>query len=179
MLLKSLEIKFSVIPSSVDEKSVKAAGPVSYVKRLASLKAESVAKGLKEGVVIGADTVVVDRNKILGKPEDAKHAFMMLKRLSGKTHRVVTGLCVIDKYTGKRKIVAVSTEVHFKRLNDKIIDWYIGTGEPMDKAGSYAIQGKGAVLIEGIDGDYNNVVGLPLFILSKILREMGVLNNKR
>jgi septum formation protein len=173
-LLKSLGIKFSVMPSNVDERSIIGEDPGSYVKRVASLKADSVSARVSKGIIIGADTTVVINRRIIGKPRDERDAFKTLKLLSGKTHTVMTGVCVIDKYSGKRKVIVVSTKVRFRRLSGRIIKWYIGTGEPMGKAGSYAIQSKGALLVDSIRGDYNNIVGLPLSLLAKILSGMGV-----
>jgi septum formation protein len=176
-LLKSLGIKFSVMPSNADERSTGAENPGSYVKRVASLKAESVSARVKRGIIIGADTVVVINKKIIGKPKDERDAFVTLKLLSGKTHTVMTGVCVINKYSGKRRVIVVSTKVRFRRLGNRIIRWYLNTGEPMGKAGSYAIQGKGSVLVNSIQGDYNNIVGLPLAALAEVLSEMGVLHS--
>ncbi len=173
-LLKSLGVGFSVLPSKFDERKVKAIEPKAYAKKLATLKASEVSSRVKKGIIIGADTVVVVGKEILNKPKDAKDARRMLKLLSGKTHRVITGMCVINNYDNTIKTVAVSSKVRFKKLGEKTIDWYIDSKEPLDKAGAYAIQGKGAILIEGISGDYNNIVGLPLAVLSKILMQMGV-----
>jgi septum formation protein len=174
LLLKSLGIKFSVLPNRVDERKVKFAEPKAYVKTLAMLKASDVSSRVKKGIVIGADTVVVIGKEILNKPKDTADARRMLRLLSGRTHRVVTGVCVINNYTNTRKVISVSTKVRFKKLSERTITWYIRTKEPMDKAGAYAIQGKGAILIERIFGDYNGIVGLPLDALSKILNRMGV-----
>jgi septum formation protein len=178
-LLKSLGVNFSVLSSRFDERKVTAIEPKAYVKKLAALKAKEVSKRVKKGIIIGADTVVVIGKKILNKPKDAADARRMLKLLSGKTHTVITGVCVINNYNKTSKIISVSARVRFKRLSEKTINWYISTKEPLDKAGAYAIQGKGAILIEGISGDYNNIVGLPLAALSKILLQMGVPLNGR
>ena len=174
-LLKSLGVRFSVLPSRFDERQVTAIEPKAYAKKLAMLKAKEVSKRVKKGIIIGADTVVVVGKKILNKPKDVADARRMLKLLGGKTHTVITGVCVINNYDKTREIISVSAKVRFKKLSERTIDWYINTREPLDKAGAYAIQGKGAVLIEGISGDYNSIVGLPLTALSKILIRMGVL----
>lgn len=176
LLLKRLGIEFSVLPSDINEKNVKAVEPEDYVKDIASLKARSVSKKARKGIIIGADTAVVIGGRILGKPKDERDAFRMLRILSGKTHTVMTGVCVINKYTRDKKSISVSTKVRFRRLSNRMIKWYINTGEPMGKAGSYAIQGKGAVLVERIDGDYCNVVGLPLTALATILERMDALH---
>ena len=173
-LLRSLGITFLVMPSNVDEEGVSAASPNAYTKKLAALKAEGTARMVKNGIIIGADTTVVLGKRILNKPKDKADAMRMLRLLSGRTHKVVTGLCVLNKYTNEKVMAAVSTRIRFKRLSDKVIIDYIKTGEPMDKAGAYAIQGGAAAFVEEIRGDYNNVVGLPVAKLSRILNRMGI-----
>ena len=175
LLLKSLGVRFSVLPNHMNERSVKVTEPKAYAKRLAALKAAKVSSRVKEGIIIGADTVVVIGKEILNKPKGAADARRMLRLLSGKTHRVITGVCVIDKYENTRKTFSVATKVRFKKLSERTISRYISTNEPLDKAGAYAIQGKGAALVESISGDYNNIVGLPLAALAKILMRMGAL----
>lgn len=170
-LLSNMGLDFSVCVSDADESTVsKEVPPYIYVQELAFLKAAAVAKdAAKNTVVIGADTIVVNNGEILGKPKDEEDAFTMLKSLSGKTHQVYTGYCVMrvsDAYTVCER---VCTDVTFKELSDEKIDGYIKTGEPMDKAGAYGIQGYGAMLIESINGDYFNVVGLPINALSETL----------
>lgn len=173
--LKQLGIEFEVIPSYADEESVPKSSPSSYVKKLAKLKAETVAKKVEEGVIIGADTVIYINGRILGKPKDSEDAFATLKELSGKKHMAITGICIIDKYSGKKLTRSVKTTVKFRDLDDNLIRWYVGTGEPMGKAGSYAVQEKGAILVEWIKGDFYNIVGMPLFTLEKMLEEMQLL----
>jgi septum formation protein len=136
------------------------------------LKAAAVAreqKKNKHALIIGADTVVTLDGEILGKPKDEADAENMLKRLSGRTHEVYTGYCVIRVKDGFSVCAAVKTEVKFKEINDDKIRSYIATGEPMDKAGAYGIQGLGGLLIEKINGDYANVVGLPVSALADTL----------
>ena len=133
-------------------------------------KTLNVAQGISEGIVIGADTVVVLDGEILGKPSDASEALSMLTKLSGKPHRVITGLAVIDTVSGKKHVEYETTLVYFKNLDKDEINAYIDCGEYSDKAGSYAIQGKGSLLVEKIEGCYFNVVGLPISRLNSILR---------
>ena len=122
--------------------------------------------------VIAADTIVVIDNVILGKPQDAAAAKVMLQRLSGRTHQVMTGVAV--RYKGQQMSEVCVTDVSFRQLTAEEIDDYIATGEPMDKAGAYGIQGRGAVLVEKINGCYNNVVGLPLSLLYLMMQRLGV-----
>jgi septum formation protein len=174
-LLNQLGVTFEIIPSNFDEDSVKKIAPKEYVKKLARCKAEFVASTQKEGVIIGVDTVITLNNEIIGKPKDEEDATRTLRKLSGKTHNVVSGICVINKYLNKTVTSAVVTKVKFRKLNDKLIKEYIKSKEPLNKAGSYGIQGKGAILIEEINGDYYNIVGLPLTTLAKILESMKLI----
>ena len=179
-LLRQLGIEFDTIPSNVDESLIPRVKPVAYVKKLASMKAKAVAKKVKEGIIISADTMVVLDGKLIGKPKDMSDASATIRSLSGKVHLVVSGVCIMDKSTGKTKTTATTTRVKFRELSDDLIKWYLGTGEPLGKAGSYGIQGKGAILIEWIKGDYSNVVGLPLVTFAKMLEDMGIkLGNSR
>ena len=165
-LLSLLDIVFSVQASDVEETLEPGLSPEQQVAKLSRRKAEAVAHTAQD-VVIGADTVVVYGDKVLGKPESREQAVQMLQLLSGNTHRVMTGLTVLrgDKVVSCTEI----TEVTFRELSEKEIEAYVGTGEPMDKAGAYGIQGGGAKFVSGIRGDYFNVVGLPVCRLSQIL----------
>ena len=138
--------------------------------RLAFEKAMSIAKENEKSIVIGADTVVVIDNEILGKPKDENEAFQMLKKLSNNTHEVITGISVIDISQNKKYIDNVVSKVTFKSLSEQDICDYINTKESIDKAGAYGIQGYGSMLVKKIDGDYLNIVGLPLSKLSEILK---------
>ncbi|NJE60211.1 Maf-like protein [Thermococcus sp. 21S7] len=160
--------KFEVIPSRASEEC-DLENPAEYALELARRKAREV-HGRVGGTVIGADTVVSVDGRILGKPGSRKEAFEMLRLLSGKVHRVTTGYCIIHKDTEISGVVI--TEVKFRELDDDIIEAYIETGEPMDKAGAYGIQGRAGLFVEWIRGDYYNVVGFPLEIVWK-LRELG------
>ena len=178
-LLENLGLEFEIDCPQADEESIDKNIPVSlYVKELAMLKAASAAKRAlserKKAYVIGADTVVYSGGKILGKPSDEKDAFAMLKTLSGTMHEVYSGICVIDTESGNTAAKSVKTEVFFRELTDEQIMRYIDTQEPMDKAGAYGIQGIGSLLVEKINGDYFNVVGLPVSELAQLMeKEFG------
>ncbi len=173
-LLRQIGCRFDVIPSHASEELPPGLDPASAVMELALRKARSVAADIATGIVIGADTVVVADGMILGKPEDPADAVRMLTKLSGKVHSVFTGLAVVDASEKTERIDYVETKVWFRELTPEEIEFYVATGEPLDKAGAYGIQGLGAILVEKIDGCYFNVVGLPLSKLALILRELGV-----
>ena len=172
-LLQQIGISAEVCPADFDEVSgsVVQAEDVVLANALGKCKAVVKIKG-DDLPVIAADTVVVAEGVILGKPQDAEEAVKMLKQLSGKTHKVLTGIAIA--YAGKILAEVCETKVVFRELSDDEIKQYVATGEPLDKAGAYGIQGKGAVLVEKIDGCYNNVVGLPLTRMQLILAELGV-----
>ncbi len=174
-LLVQLGLKFKIVPSSVREDMDYRENPEEIVTALALQKARDVARRVRNGLVIGADTVVLLEREILGKPASAENAREMLFKLSGKEHRVLTGVALAEA-SGKRteKQGLEITHVKFRELNRQEIFSYVATGEPLDKAGAYGIQGKGAVFVEKINGCYFNVVGLPLFLLSKMLNCFGV-----
>lgn len=174
-LLEQIGIKFDIVVSNEPEDEIdKSLSPENYTSELALMKACNVAKKLtgtkrKDSLIIAADTVVYSDGKILGKPKDSDDAFRILKSLSGKAHEVYTGICVMRLTDGYAISKSIKTTVKFKELTDKTIKAYIKTGEPADKAGAYGIQGRGAVLVEEICGDYFNVVGLPLSALYDVL----------
>lgn len=172
-LLTHLYLDVAVEPADVDESKITQMSPSLLVMELAGLKAAAVAaKHKKEDLlVIGGDTVVAADGMILGKPKDKKQAKEYLSLLSGRAHDVYSGVAVARTRDGKIESVYEKTVVRFRALSKKEIDAYIQSGEPMDKAGAYGIQGLGALLIEGIEGDYFNVVGLPVCRLGKLLRE--------
>lgn len=173
-LLEQAGLKFSIIPSDFDENSVKLTAPEIYVKTLAEKKAMDISAKFPESWVIGADTIVLIDDMILGKPVDKDQARQMLSRLSGTTHMVYTGFTIC---CGKKKRMltdAVKTRVTFKQLSTDEIEWYIRTDEPFDKAGSYAIQGLGTFLVKSINGSYTNVVGLPVCEVVETLIREGV-----
>ncbi len=172
-LLANMGLQFTVLVSDADESGVDTSVPPEiYVQELALLKAAAVAKTViknKDAIVISADTIVVCDGEILGKPKDEEDAVRMLTSLSEKSHKVYTGFCVMRLSDAFTVCKNVCTEVVFKPLTREKIDRYVKTSEPMDKAGAYAIQGLGAMLIERINGDYFNVVGLPVSELSDVL----------
>jgi len=165
------DIPFRVCAAEIDETLAPGAEPESSVKTLARRKAQKVAQLHPEACVIAADTLVVLVGEILGKPETPEQAADMLRKLSGREHRVYTGVCVL--VPGQEIAFAEQTAVRFYSLTDAEIDAYVQTGEPMDKAGAYGIQGKGCVLVERIDGDFFNVMGLPIAKLVRVLREFA------
>ncbi len=162
-------------PADVDESMVEGESSRAHVARLARTKAEAVAGGADiaaDDLIVGADTVVVLGSEVLGKPADAGDAARMLRRLSGATHRVLTGVHVLR---GERSASAVeTTEVQFRSLSDDEVEAYVATGEPLDKAGAYAIQGAGGMFVTGIVGSDTNVVGLPLATVVALAAEVGV-----
>ena len=174
-LLEKMGLQFSVVVSEADESTVSRDIPVNlYVQELALLKASATAKMLlrnKKALIIAADTIVTLDGEILGKPDGEDGAKKMLSSLSGRTHEVYTGYCVMRISDGKTVCNSVKTEVKFKTLTEQKIRSYIESGEPMDKAGAYGIQGLGSMLIEKINGDYFNVVGLPVSALADTLEK--------
>ena len=173
-LLESLGCCVEVVPSEIKENIDSSLTPSENVARLASLKALSVGKKIKKGIVIAADTVVVLEGKIFGKPKDKKEARKMLESLSGKEHQVITGLAIFVPAQNRLLKQTMETKIKFCRLDKETIKKYLEVGEYCDKAGAYAIQGKGVLLVESINGDYYNVVGLPLCALNKLLKKLGI-----
>ena len=161
--------KFMVSASHCDETS-KFTDSENMTMEIAMKKAYATFYSEKDDIIIGADTVVVCDGKALGKPQDKEQAADMLRMLSGKTHSVYTGVCLLRN--GESECFCSKTDVTFYQLDESTIDWYVNTNEPMDKAGAYGIQGKGALLVEKIDGDYYNVVGLPIAKLNRKLKEL-------
>jgi septum formation protein len=171
-LLSRLVSEFEVIVDDSDEVLIPDELPEKTVRRLAEEKARNVAEKIQnDALILAADTVVVLNNQILGKPKDEEDAFHMLSALSGNWHQVFTGIAVLDAKTGRCETAVEMTKVQFRALTEAEIRRYIESKEPMDKAGAYGIQDKGALLVEGIEGDYFNVVGLPLCRLGTLLRE--------
>lgn len=168
-LLEKLDLDFSVCPADIDESLLPDEDAAMYPLRTAVQKAMAVAKTAEDALVIAADTVVAVDDDILGKPRDEAEAKAMLQRLSGREHIVITGIGVVDTASGRTLSATEQTIVYFHPLRDEEIDAYIATGECMDKAGSYGIQGKGSLLVRKIDGDYFNVMGLPLSRLYRLL----------
>ena len=165
---------FEIMVSSYEESAISGMNPEELVLRHAVQKGLDIAGKLDAGVVISADTMVLCDGELLGKPASASDARQMLEQISGCRIQVITGLFLIDVTTGKEFKDVVSTLVSIKQLSADEIASYIDSGEPMGKAGAFAIQGKGAAIVEMIEGDYSNVVGLPLFTLSEMLKQIGI-----
>lgn len=172
-LLQSAGIPVSVRPSGIAEVLLPNETPEDHAMRLARDKARDVAKLGNGQYFIGADTIVVSEDEIMGKPQDAADAERMLRKLSGKVHQVITGYSVIDSISNAEITAAVKTLVYFKELRDDEIHVYIASGCPFDKAGAYAIQGDAAHMVRKIEGSYTNVVGLPLCEVVEALRSLG------
>jgi septum formation protein len=190
-LLRNAAIPFTVEPTGIPEIPQPGEPAKAFTERLAREKARAIALGHLNDFVLGADTTVVVQNHILNKPENDADAKRMLRLLSGRSHQVITGVCLIGPHAAKRVDLATrnpqlatsfedvrseSTTVTFAPLTDADIDYYISTSEPADKAGAYAIQGIASRWISRIEGDYANVVGLPVALVYRMLREHGVLN---
>ena len=171
-LLELIGIEHDIQPANIDESVRPRETPARYAERLAREKASVVASRDPDRITIAADTTVVVNKKVLGKPEDEEDARRMLSMLSGREHTVITAIAVAR---GRKLRSAVEeVRVRFRRLHDDEINAYIATGEPMDKAGAYGIQGYGATIVECIEGDYFSVMGLPLAKLVDLLRDLGV-----
>lgn len=169
-ILENTNLKFSVITSDIDERIFENEEPIQLVLRLAFEKCMSVAQNNLSDLVIGADTIVVLDNEILGKPKNEEEAFNTLSKLSNREHQVITGMSIVNLENEKKIVDYAISNVKFKKLTDQDIKDYISTKECLDKAGSYGIQGYGALLVEEIKGDYFNIVGLPISKLSDILK---------
>lgn len=174
-LLKQIIGNFRVIPSEVDEVCLPNLSPEENAVSLGRQKADWVADRHPGHWVIGADTLIVLDDEIIGKPTDAEDACQILRRLSGREHKVITGMAIIHSNTSS---AATVSRVRFKSLTETEIVSYVNSGEPMDKAGAYAIQGKGSSLIEGYDGSYSNIIGLPIDELKDLLCKAGFPFNK-
>ena len=168
-------LKYQVINHNVDERVLPEETPKDHVERLALEKATSVAATHPDDVVVGCDTIVIlNGRNILGKPQNRKDAKQMLASLAGREHTVLSSVAAVWHNRSKQRVVTVESRVRMKMLEEWEMNWYIESGEPMDKAGGYAIQGKGAIFIEGIVGSHTNVIGLPLMEPVMLLRSFGV-----
>ena len=170
-LLEQLRLPFKVVPTFVDESRNVRENAKNLVERISEKKARSV-EVEDDWLIIAADTVINLNEKIFGKPFSKEDGFLMLRELSGKVHKVHTGVCIV--LNKNREIFSVQTDVYFRELTDEMINWYWSLDESRDKAGSYAIQGAGSVLVEKIVGSYSNVVGLPLKETAEMLGQFGV-----
>ena len=168
-LMCQLGLRFDVQPADIDETEVDHETPYEFVRRLAEEKAETVSFS-SEGVVLAADTVVVHQDRTMGKPVNPQRAREMLRALSGSWHQVYTGTALVTEIT---RSVVTRTNVKFKAISDREIERYIETGEPLDKAGAYGIQGVGSLFVERLEGSYSNVMGLPLFETEALFQESG------
>jgi septum formation protein len=169
-ILSLFNKELKIIPSQISELQLFSESPQDYVSRLA---AQDIAKICSDSLVIGADTIVLYQDIILGKPTSKDDARKMLEMLSGNWHKVLTGVAVVNTYTSKSVVDICQTSVKFSQLTTTEIDWYIETNEPFDKAGAYAIQGYGSLFVEEIQGNYLNVVGLPVPLLRQLLKKVG------
>jgi septum formation protein len=167
-ILNAVGWPFEMVPANIDESRFESEAAVPYVRRLAQTKAETLAKNLTSGLVLGADTVVLADEQILGQPRDAEDARRMLKLLSGKWHEVLTAVALLRVGENRSAVNQEKTRVRFAEMTMAEIDWYVATGEPMDKAGAYAVQGRAALFIEEIQGDYFNIVGLPVRLVYEL-----------
>jgi len=168
-ILKREKVEFKIkIPPNLKEES-SSSDPVEHVLSLSERKATSISHQVEEGIILGADTIVVLDGEIMGKPQNKKEAFSILKKLGGRMHKVYTGMTLVNRYNGRMISDYDLTEVKFNQLDEEKIRSYIDTGEPMDKAGAYGIQGMGGFLVENIRGSLDNVIGLPTEKLKEML----------
>ena len=173
-LLSLIGLKFKVDVSDVEEDLGLKLKPHELSKYLSFEKARAVAHNYKNAVIIAADTFIVFRGKLLGKPHTEKEAMRMLTLLNGKSHSVITGYTVLDTTTGKKSSRSVETKVWFRNMAEDELRAYVRTGEPLDKAGAYAIQGIGSLIVKKIEGDYFNVIGLPVASLAATLKKFDI-----
>lgn len=173
-ILALTDLRFRVEPSDYEETLDNAIKPHKLAKRLSLEKARAIAGKYRDALIIAADTFIVFRGKLLGKPHTSKEARKMLRLLNGKSHSVITGYTILDTGTGQKITRSIETKVWFKKMSSQELDAYVATREPIGKAGAYAIQGCGAVIVKKIEGDYLNVVGLPLFDLAESLKKFGI-----
>lgn len=176
-ILRAVGWPFEAVAANVDETRVPGEDAVSYVKRLAHTKAATVAERAPGSLVLGADTIVVIDGEILGQPHDAVKARRMLNLLNGKWHEVLTGVALINDRAEADTRVLIDhavTRVRFGEMSEAEIDWYVSTHEPLDKAGAYAIQGHAALFIEEVQGDYFNIVGLPIRLVYELLNKTNL-----
>ncbi len=176
-ILSLLGFPFAVVPSNVSEDlALENDDFEGYAQQLAAMKTQAVANEERGSIIIGADTIVVHEGKLYSKPESKEQAQTFLKELSGKTHTVITGVGIF--MDDKLRTFSVETKVTFRELDDMLINAYVESGDPMDKAGGYGIQTAGALLVEKIEGDYYNVMGLPIAKLTEYMRELAFIELK-
>lgn len=170
-ILRAVGWPFETSAADIDETMEANEAAEAYVRRLARAKAATIASARLFGLVLGADTIVVVDDEVLGKPRDEADAQRMLRRLSGRTHEVLTGVALIRAETGQAIVGCERTSVRFAAMSEEEIEWHVSTGDVLDKAGAYAIQGRAALFIEAIEGDYWNVVGLPVRLVYELARK--------
>jgi septum formation protein len=171
-ILTAVGWSFDTMAADIDESVLSNEDPRTYVQRLAKSKVEAVASQVESGLVLGADTTVVIENEILGKPCDEEDARRMLQLLNGKWHEVLTGVA-LQRVGSEVQVAFEQTRVRFAEMSETEIDWYVSTGEPQGKAGAYGIQGKAALFVEKIEGDYLNIVGLPMRLVYEMWRKIS------
>jgi septum formation protein len=177
-MLRMLGLRFSILQSNVDENPRTAESPEDYALRLSEMKARAVA-GMRPGHwVLGADTIVTIDDELLGKPRTTDEARIMIRKLSGREHTVITAFTLVNSEHPELVRRAVASQVRFKNIPDDEVEWYVATDEPYDKAGGYAVQGKASFLISEIRGSYTNVVGLPLCEVVEALKKLGLVDFK-
>lgn len=173
-LLERIGLKFEIAPSSYEEDMTLKMTPAKLVEHLSLGKAQDVAQKYNDAIVIGADSIIALGNEVFGKPKTPERAKEMLRELSGRAHLAITGFSIIDTKTGKQVSKSVETKVYFKKLSEEEIDAYVATGEPLDKGGAYGIQMRGGIFVEKVEGDFFNIVGLPIFELVAELKKFGI-----
>lgn len=175
-ILRGLEVAFEIQPADIDESRFANEAPDTYVVRVARAKAAAISR--PGSLVLAADTIVVIDERVVTKPENPEHAVRILTSLAGREHEVLTAIALVDHSEGgsgeELRLTAIErSRVRMAPMTPQEIDWYVASGEPLDKAGAYAIQGLGALFVEGIEGNYTNVVGLPVPALYRLLKELG------
>jgi septum formation protein len=175
-LLRAVGLKFKIIPAHVNENYIAGESPQQHVKRLSRDKAMVIARKYPEAWVLGADTIVVIDGFILGKPKNKIQAREMLQKLSGNEHKVFTGFTIAHAAAEIYQTKVIQSAVRFKTISPKEMDWYVSCDEPYDKAGGYAVQGKGACFIQSIRGSYTNVIGLPICEVIETLKKLEAIN---
>ena len=177
-LLEEIGLSFDICPSNIDEDIKQGESPAEHCLRLAEEKAKEAAKNVETGWILGADTIVFIDNQILGKPSNVNEAQEMLTLLRGRCHKVLTAFCLLNASTDTTIKRIAESRIKIKNLTDKEIEDYLKTGEPLDKAGAYAVQGIGNFMVESIEGSYTNVVGLPMEELRQALEELGIISKE-
>lgn len=173
-LLKKTGLKFRAVSSDYKEDMTLKLSPKELAKVLSMGKAEAAAKRYKDAIIIGADTFIAYHGRVLGKPHTAERARAMLRQLSGTANSVITGFSIIDTKTGKRISRAIECKVYLRKMTTREIDAYVKTGEPLDKAGAYAVQERGSVFVERTEGNFFTIMGLPIYELMQELVKFGV-----